>query len=345
MIRHQFQNPIERDGKELEFAKYVRMHKEQQEPTSPKLVDSIKHEFYDTHSEISEPNLEKAWDFIAPRLSDNVGLAEFIKDNDGHKSKFFFPWLINVFKSPATALEISYGAGPDLNDEWHEDIMDTDDPIVPFVKDDPAFVYNRERQLFVADLVASVQDLAPKDTAAKVVDFGAGRLAWYRRYGFKEFPSKPTIYAFDRDPSIRPEELFTEDLEDLGIFYKHGDFTRQFANPDCANANLIILGGVVSYISPTDFSDKIVGIIYQFLKPGGAFFFDLQLDTPCYQHSMDILGWPEFNIPETVSEVIDRIEDMLRTLRQKGIKFSAEYHVDSYNQAPSAVMVVLQKLS
>ena len=346
MIRHQLENPIRRDGKEIEFAKYVKMHKEQQGPTDPKLIEAVKDEFWSTHTEVGEPILEKIWGFVAPRFADNIGLLEFTKDNDGHKSEFFFPWVMNVFKSPATALEISFGTSPDLSGKWREDIMETDDPIVPFIKDDPAFVYNRERQLFVADLVASVQDLAStKGAKAKVVDFGAGRLAWYRQYGHKIMPISPNIYAFDKDPSIDPTKLFSEELENLGIHYKHGDFTQQLNNPDCREADLIILGGVASYISPDDFSNKIAVAIYQLLKPGGAFFFDLQLDCPCYEHSMDILGWPKFNIPAKVSEIIDRNEAMLRALRQKGLKFSAEYHVDSYNQLPSAVMIVLQKIS
>lgn len=346
MIRNRFKNPIEREGIEIEFTKYVEMHKEQQYSTNPKRIEQLKRSFYNAHPQVSEQNLDKAWNFVAPKLTNDIGLLEFIKDYCGHKSEFFFPWLINVFKSPATALEISYGAGPDLNGDWHEDIMETDDPIVPFIKDDPAFVYNRERQLLVADLAASVQSLAYiRCSLAKIVDFGAGRLAWYRRYNFEDMFTRPTVYAFDKDPSIDPKKLFPDDLEKLGIFYKRGDFVKNLTNPNCKDADLVILGGVASYIPPADFAGKIVGAIHRLLRRGGVFFYDLQLDCPCYQHSMDILDWPKFEIPANASEIIDRTESMLRALRLNGIDFSAEYHVDSQNQIPSAVMIVLQKLS
>lgn len=337
--------PVE--TKEFNFSKYVDIHKAQTEPTSSELVNRVKDQFYTAHSGVETGAIDKIWNFIKPRVEQNAGLAEFILDYDGARSRYFFPWLINIFRSPATALEMSYGAGPDVSGEWNDDILtsDPDDPLVPFILDDPAFVYNRERQLFTADLATSVQEAAwSANTCAKIIDFGAGRLAWIRRHGFDLTSNFHEIYAFDKDPSIDPTKLLDGDLLGYNIKYKHGDFTAQFTNPDCKDADLIILGGVVSYIPPEVFAEKIVPAIYGLLVENGIFFFDLQTETPCYRHSMDILDWPEIILPDTPSKVIDYAEDTRKALWAKGLRFNAQYNVDTYNKIPSAVMVTLQKI-
>jgi len=346
MLRHRLSDPIKRDYQEIEFAKYVAIHKGQTEPTDPDFFTKLKEEYYAAHSSIEQSKLNKVWGLIAPKISENRGLAEFTRDYQGHLSDYFFPWLINVFRSPATALEMSYGAGPDLNEDWHDDILSTEDPIVPFIKDDPAFVYNRERQLYVADLASSVVDLAAgREDPAKIVDFGSGRLTWIRNHGFIPSKDRVEIYAFDQDPSIRPDQLFSSDPEELGIRFKHGNFTAQFNNPDCRNADLIILGGVVSYIPAAKFIDGIIPAIYQLLNDVGVFFFDLQIDCPCYQHSMDILSWPKFDLPASTNEAIARVEEWRKSLWSSGIKFSAEYTTDTYNELPSGIMVTMQKVT
>ena len=219
--------------------------------------------------------------------------------------------------------------------------------------DDPAFVYNRERQLFVADLVTNVfEDNAERNRTGrpKIIDFGAGRMAWARRHGLMElcyhymYLGAADIYAFDRDQTIKPEKLFNHKLEELGIKYKYADFTSQLVNPDCRDADLIILGGVACYMPSEVFYGKIVPAIYGLLNRGGVFFFDLQTSTPCYRHSMDVLDWQEINLPEDPTIVIDSVEKARRNLWDKGIKFSAEYQVDTFNKIPSAVMVAMQKL-
>lgn len=350
MLRHQLYDSIIRDGKNIEFAKYVEQHKSQIEKgisTDPTMIESLKNTFYGSHSNVDVEKLNEVWDFISPKLTENVGLVEFILDNDGQVSDYFFPWLINVFRSPATALEMSYGAGSDLSGAWSENILATDDPLVPFIKDDPAFVYNRERQMYVADLAASIQDLAwaQGDGPMKIVDFGAGRLTWVRRHGYEQNPALTTIYAFDKDPLIKPAELFESSLVGLGIYYKRGDLTAELSNSDCENAHLVILGGVASYIAPEVFAGRIMPAIWKLLEEQGTLFFDLQLNCPCYQHSMDILGWPAFDIPKDPSVIIDRVENMRKALWSTGFKFSAEYGVDTFNATPSSVMVTMQKVS
>ena len=353
MLRYRYLfDPIEtkrpKDTREFDFGKYVEIHKNQTGPTDPALVKSIEEQLYSTGETAEAEKIAKIWYFMKQRIEKNAGLAEFIRDFDGAKSKYFFPWLVNVFRSPATALEISYGAGPDLNGDWNDDILgsEPEDPITPFILDDPAFVYNRERQLYVANLASDFQELGwSTDTQTKIVDFGAGRLAWIKRHGYDIGVKNSIIYAFDKDPSIKPEELFENPLEELGIRYKHGDFTAQFTNPDCREADLIILGGVASYVQPDVFAGKIMPAIYSLLNDKGVFFFDMQTETPCYRHSMDVLDWPEINMPDSPSKVIDSVEKIRKDLWSNGIKFSAEYAIDTYNKIPSAVMITLQKLS
>ncbi|MDO4526556.1 MAG: hypothetical protein Q4B87_00475 [Candidatus Saccharibacteria bacterium] len=329
---------------ELEFAKYVDMHKLQATETSKDTLDEIQKRFFSSNHYAEEENLQKIWSFMEPRIKLNAGLALFILDYQGAESHYFFPWLINVARSPATALEVSYGEGPDANGQWHRGIELTDDPFAQFVYDDPAFVYNRERQLFVADLVASIQALAEENNPSKIIDFGAGRLPWIRHHGFVCRPQYQQIFAFDKDPTINPSELFSSKLADLGIHYEHGDFIKQFNNPDCREADLVILGGVMSYIQRDVAVGQIIPAIYGLLKDDGVFFFDLQIDCPVYRHSIDVLGWPEFDLPSSTAATIDRVESMRKQLWQNGIRFSAEYASDTYNSVPSAVMVTLQKV-
>lgn len=329
---------------ELEFTRYVDAHKIQVTETSSTTLDEIKKRFFGSNHHAKEENLQKIWGFMEPRIKSNVGLAQFILDYQGAESHYFFPWLINVARSPATALEMSYGEGPDANGKWHTGIELTNDPIAQFVYDDPAFVYNRERQLYVADLAVSMTKLAKANKPLKIIDFGAGRLPWVRHYASSFSRHAQNIYAFDKDVSIDPAKLFGSKLEELGIIYKHGDFTQQLTNPDCRDADLIILGGVMSYIQPEVVIGKIVPAIHGLLKEGGVFFFDLQIDCPVYRHSIDVLGWPEFDLPVSTASAIGRIETMRQLLWKNNIKFCAEYASDTYNDEPSAVMATLQKV-
>ena len=350
MLRHlHLIDPIKRtkDMDEIEFTKYTHIRKSHVGKTDPIVVDVIKEEFYNKHlREGNKEALDKVWEFICPKVEDNPGLAQFIMDYDGAGSDYFFPWLINIFRSPSLALEMSYGAGTNLDGEWVDKVPE-DDPIDFFVRNDPTFVYNRERQRYVADLVTTVQDDAfgCAENYGKVVDLGAGRLAWARWHNFQFNPDHQQILAFDKYPSIKPEELFPgKDLESLGLIFKHGDLMAQVNNPDCREANLIILGGVKSYIRDDIFTEAVMMPIYHLLAPGGVFYFDVQVDCPYLQRSMSIFDWPKMYLPDDAEVAIKIVESMRKDFWEKGLKFSAEYAVDTYNASPTAIMVTLQKV-
>ena len=354
MLRHShLYDPINHDFvmKDEDFTKYVELCEKQVGPTPSEMVEEIKTKFMalaeslvNTDEEIA--HVEKIWAFVEPKLQQNLGLAQFTLDYSGAESDFFFPWLISVFRSPAHALEMSYGAGYDLSGNWS--IGTIGDPIELFVKNDPTFVYNRERQLRVADLASSIYDIAwDSNSTRKIVDFGAGMMAWARWHGYDYRNidrSYVEIYAFDKDPTIKPDELFDVPLEDLGIHYKHGDLFSQIQNPICRSADLVILGGVASYIPSDVFAQKIIPAIYQLLSNEGSFFYDLQLDCPYLRRSIKLWDWPDMSLPDSATAAIDAVEAVRKNLWQNSIKFSAEYAVDTYNATPSAVMVTLTKL-
>ncbi|MBR3269899.1 hypothetical protein IKG07_01480 [Candidatus Saccharibacteria bacterium] len=350
MLRHlHLIDPVERtkDMDVTEFTKYTDIRKAQVGPTDPNVVQMIMREFYDKHLRRgNQEELDKIWEFMCPKIEENAGLAQFILDYDGAGSDYFFPWLINIFRSPSLALEMSYGAGTDLDGKWVEKVP-KEDPIDFFVRNDPTFVYNRERQRYVADLVTTVQDedFGCSEHFSKVVDLGAGRLAWARWHNFQFEPEHQAILAFDKDPSIKPEELFPgRDLKDLGLTFKHGDLMVQVNNVDCRDANLIILGGVKSYIRDDVFAQAVMMPVYHLLAPGGVFYFDLQVDCPYLRRSMSIFDWPNMYLPESIGDAIGGIESMRKDFWQKGLRFSAEYAVDTYNESPTAIMVNLQKV-
>ena len=349
MFVHAYLNsPVKRtDEMKVEaFSKYTQIN-QREYSTRPELIEDIKNQFFEfaRSNDVEEDKIAKLWHFAGTKLIENPGLASFTMDYNGAKSLFFFPWLVNVFKSPATALEMSYGAGANLHGNWVKEIPE-DDPIDYFVKNDPTFVYNRERQLYVANLVSCLRDIAfDSNQKKKVVDFGAGRLAWARWHGLTLDSRLIEIYAYDRDPSIKPDELFPgENLVQLGIRYKHGDLFVQVKNSDCNETDLVMLGGVASYIPAGVFVEKVIKEIYTLLNPGGIFFYDLQVKCPYLERSMSIFDWPTMDLADSAVAAIESVENTRKELWKGGMRFSAEYTVDTYNENPSAVMVLLQKV-
>ena len=344
MLKHrELYDPVTRtDEMEVkEFTKYVDICNSQVGPTPPDLVAEIKNQFYDYRKYHGREVLDPVWNEVEPYLTKNAGLAQFTLDYDGAISDFFFPWLKSIHTSPSMALEMAYGEGYDIRGRWRPV---GDDEIDYFVRNDPTFVYNRERQLFVANLATTVREIRPYGTNAKIVDLGAGRMAWARWHGFECLPAVQKIFAFDTDQTINPDALFKYDCADFGVTYKKLDFMKALTNTACQDASLVILGGVASYYPTEIFESMIVTPVYHLLREGGAFFFDLQLDCPYYRRSVKIFNWPEMKLAESATVAIDGLEAMRKRLWRAGMKFDAEYKLDAYNEIPTSVMVVLTKL-
>ena len=355
MLRHDFLvDHIKRtaDMNITEFTKYTEIARAQNEPTNDSLVEEIKQRYFKfvsehEHTKAGEEKAVENWDFVSDKIKINAGLATFILDYNGAESLYFFPWLMNVYRSPSTALEMAYGAGEDIFGNWNDCIAD--DPIVFFIQNDPTFVYNRERQLYVTDLATTMRDIALSrrdGKPAKIIDFGAGNLAWARWHGFELDPESVSIYAYDKDATIAPSKLFGKDPDRLGINFRRGDLMVYVNDPEAVNADLIILGGVATYIPREIFSQAVVMPIYHLLRDKGVFFFDLQIDCPYLRRSMGIFDWPKMYLDgrENVAGVIAEVEEIRKKFWVNGLKFSAEYALDTYNEFPSAVMVTLQKI-
>ena len=348
LIHDYLYDPITRteDMKFSEFTKYIKMRDKQLEKgtaVSKKVIDAIRGNFYESHSDLGGEKLGKCWKYIYATVKRNSALAQFVLDYGGAESDFFFPWLISVATSPSAALEMAYGAGYNLRNEWVVDIPE-DDNINFFVRNVPTFVYNRERQLFVADLVSSIQDKGTTHNPTKVVDLGAGMLAWARWHGFKFDANRQHIIAYDKDKNIVPTTLFEQPLEQLGLSYFCGDLREAFFNENSKEADLMILGGVASYLSMEAFAASIIMPVYGFLNPGGVFFFDLQLQCPQYEWTVKLFDWPEMNLAKSPEAAIHAVESVRRDLWQKGLKFGADYKVDTCNEMPSAVMITFTKI-
>ena len=342
-------NPVEktRDMALTEFTKYIDLRDEQLRDgttTNPDLVRKIQMEFYRTHSLTKKRQLDNIWATICPMVESNSALAQFIIDYGGARSEYFFPWLITVANSPSAALEMAYGAGYDVEGEWSY-TASKDDEINDFVHNVPTFVYNRERQLFMANLVSAVQRNGSEWNPTTVVDLGAGRLAWGRWHNFHFDSDVQKIIAVDKDPSINADELFGPDEPGiLGVDYQHADALAWLATLDKEAFDLVMLGGVASYFPFQAFTEAVIKPVYHRLKKGGAFFFDLQLDCPQYEWTIKLFDWPEMKLAKTVTEAINQVEATRKALWRSGIKFGATYTVDTYNEHPSAVMIVMNKL-
>ena len=350
MIFHRdIYNPIEKmeEMKPEVFNYYIDICNRQKkgEQTDAGMMEEIRHIFYSSHPKTLKANLDIVWGRVSPKIESNVGLAQFILDFGGAESDYFFPWLITVWTSPSAALEMAYGAGYDLTSEWHERIPE-DDRISYFVHNVPTFVYNRERQCKVADLAMVTLNKYDFGEKSKVIDLGAGRMAWARYHGFTfGGPYRQKIYAFDKDATIEPEALFPfHDLEKIGLEYRHSDFLKEMHNPNLKKADLVILGGVASYFPLDIFVEMVVKPVYGMLKRGGCFFFDLQLDCPQYVWSVKLFDWPEIKLMKSPSEAIDTVEAIRRALWDEGMKMGADYALDTYNEVASSVMVMLTKV-
>lgn len=341
-------SPVERDHvmEPEEFTKYADICAEQAKtgkPTDPEIVEEIRKGFYESHPKIKKEKLDELWGLVGPAMVKNAGLARFTLDYKGEESDTFFPWLKTMYLSPATALEMSYGAGYDLDGNWLDPVA-ADDPINYFVKNDPPFAYNRERQLTFATMVADLVHDAPKGEKVKVVDLGAGRLAWARWHGLKLDPEKLTIVAGDMDTTIDPEKLFPGGTAKVGITYKHADLRTQVADPDCQGADLAYLGGVAAYYPLEAFTEAAIKPVYGMLKTGGTFFWDLQVICLYFKRSVGVFGWPKMYLKDSAAATIDMVEEVRKTLWKNGMRFQAEYMMDTYNEFPTAVMIKFTKL-
>ena len=179
----------------------------------------------------------------------------------------------------------------------------------------------------------------------RVVDLGAGRMAWARWHGFHFDPCHQEILALDKDPSITTPGLFPMSLKRLNIQYRSIDIRSWLAkNTEENGFDLAILGGVASYYPLEAFIQTVIKPVCARLSPGGVFFFDLQLDCPQYVWTVKLFNWPEIKLMRDATEAITTLEAMRKQLWHEGLKFGAEYAVDTYNEAPSAVMVTLTKI-
>ena len=341
-------NPIITDSRMPDevFAKYIVISNRRRKSSLAlsELTAEVKKVFYGSHPDIVNDKLDKIWAFMYPMVSHNEALANFILDCGGAKSDFFFPWMISVATSPSEALELSYNAGRNLNGEWITEIP-KEDKINYFVYNLPTLAFNRERQFRVADLVSSDKVICG-DRGSKVIDLGAGRMAWARHHGFKFKPRIQQIIACDKDPNIQPDALFApRTLDEIRLTYRRNDIMRELRDTDdCIDASFVILQGVASYYPISMFKKAIVEPVYNCLREGGSFFFDLQLDHVSYEWSEKVFGWPQMNMPESASVAIDEAENLRKSLWDDGMKFRAEYMLDTYNASPLSVMILFTKI-
>lgn len=322
------------------FEKYININERQNGNTPSDLVETIRWDFYSTHSQdVEQEDLDRIWSFIEPRLVKNAGLAHFTIDYDGAKSDYFFPWLMTVQKSPAAALEMAYGSGYNLAGEWVEHVPKSDG--IYLFMNDPTFWVHRDKMDYIANLAINVRNTVPEGTKTKVIDLGAGRVMWAMRHRDILEPERQTILAFDKDKSIMPS---TFEPEKTGIIFKNADFADELWRPGCRDANLIILSGVASYYPLDILRARILHPVYNLLQHGGAFFFDWQLECLYYQRSMSIFSWPKIKLERDFDAAHDAIDGIRKAMWRQGMKFDMDCRQDTYGKDATVIMITLTKL-
>lgn len=372
-------NPIEVEQpmQKHEFTKYIKICAEQREsgkPTDPEIIEEIHRSFYASHPLVNKKKLDDLWEKVEPWLLESEGLAQSILDYDGEKSDYFFAWLVSMHTSMSMALEAAYNAGYDLEGNWVTDIPH-EDSMSYYVYNEPPYVSARRRGSWAATLAASTIDavLAANLAAqsdilkmrlepgrdkvidakvraenagrkAKIVDLGAGRMAWARWHGLELNPDLVEIIASDRDETIVPEDLFPGGPEKYGIKYERANLFEQLKNPECQHADLVLLLGVASYY-PREALVEVFKGVYELLNPGGEFACDFQVNGLPLQRSTKVFGWPELKLKDTVAETIEVIEGLRAELWEAGVTFDVSYRPDIYdNRFQSAVIVTLTKV-
>lgn len=327
------------------FQKYIDIRDKQYNlmPTTFEIIEEVRKKFFNSHPDVPKERLMQMWEFMRNPIQMNEALARFVLDFGGAESDFFFPWLIAVAHSPSEALELSYNAGRNLTGEWFDNIP-ADDKIEYFVKNLPTLAYNRERQLTVADLVMTDREITSVGEKSVVLDLGAGRMAWARHHGFKFKSRLQSVWACDLDKNIHPERLFNSSLAELGITYEQANILTELTELADASVSLAILQGVASYYPMDVFRERIMRPLYHGLRDGGHFFFDLQLNHISYEWSVKVFSWPEMKLPASAAEAIDKVEQLRKQLWSNGMKFQAEYILDTYNATPLSVMIVFTKI-
>ena len=328
------------------FKKYIEISDGQNRllSTDPVLLAEVQKRFYESHPTVPRASMDRIWGFMSQIMQKNEALTQFVLDNGGAESCYFFPWVMSVAKSPSEALELSYNSGRNLRGEWVDEIP-ADDNINYFVHNLPTLAYNRERQMKVAELVTADRENWGANEKSVVTDLGAGRMAWARHHGFIPDPKNQKIEACDRDATINVNELFPNgEFGKCGLHYQREDILVELQKSSCIESSLVILQGVASYYPMHVFTKAIVEPVYLLLRKGGSFFFDLQLDHISYEWSVKVFGWPEMKLPKTASMAIDIVEDLRKKLWLSGKRFKAEYALDTYNASPLSVMVTLTKI-
>lgn len=338
---------VEHPMEEWEFTKYIDICAKQKEAgrqTDPEIIKKVRESFFASHPLVSEKKLKDLWEQVKPWLLESEGLAQSILDYEGEKSDYFFAWLVSMHTSMSMALEAAYNAGYDLEGNWVVDIPH-EDSMSYYVHNEPPYVSARRRGLLAATLAASTIDAVQgSGRKAKIVDLGAGRMAWARWHGLELNPDLVEIVASDRDETIVPEKLFPGGLEKYGIKYERANLFEQLKNPECQHADLVLLLGVASYYPREALIGAFTGI-HALLNDGGEFACDFQVNGLPLQRSTGVFGWQALKLKDTVAETIEVIEELRKTLWEAGVKFDVTYKPDIYdNKFQSAVMAVFTKV-
>ena len=59
---------------------------------------------------------------------------------------------------------------------------------------------------------------------------------------------------------------------------------------------------------------------------------------------MKVFSWPEMRLMTSAAEAIVALESVRSSLWKEGMRFGAEYALDTYNKFPTSVMVTLTKI-
>lgn len=336
-------NPIQGNADYSLYDKHLRDLESWSIANKDEKIKEINNDFFEANSALSDNNeVRSIWTRVEKMLQENPALINFVLDYQCAKSRYFFPWLINVSRNPARAIELLYGEGDDLEGNWVTNIHDSTDQIANFIRNDPLAIYYRETQQRIAELSATLYDGGWSENGKKkIVVFNSGYMPWLNHYGFMVDTDFIEINAFDTDPFVHADYLTS-----LGVNFKHGNAISQMKNIDCKEADLIIYGPEYGNLDITPlrvFYDKIIKPAYHLLNLGGELIFDIKLNSPMIDYLQDVFCWPLVQQYQGLEETIADFERERRAIWKEGCKFSTEYFVDNNDREPTAVQIVMTK--
>ncbi len=277
---------------------------------------------------------DEVWPELFGHAKENLGMAAFLLENALH-SDCIARFLLNVWKCPAKAVLPAHGVA--------EDILKN--PIaVP--RTDPMFPYCYDQSYRMIQYRTRMPQSELRQMK-KVIFLGGGLLPELWTYDFllKCGQNQLQVVVYDQDDGLPSylEQILSGKLSDFGIDYRVEDFESAFVDANQQGIyDGVVMNGVLSYRLKD--LEKIFRGVAGLLKPGGKFFFDLQLKHPVLLFDVLTLDWPAtMETLDNVTAAVSLVDIPLGKAGFRHMIYDTEPYDPKLGEMPAGVITVATK--